>query len=213
MQIMTVPEFVNYLNETFKAIWDPHDVAIEGEVSGYRVSQNQWASFDLKDAEALVNIFMPVWKVQVPLEDGMRVRVFGVPRIYPKYGKFSFNAERVELNGEGTLRKALAILRQKFEAEGLFDPSRKRPLPVFPARIALIASRESAAYGDFLRIVNERWNGVEIDVYHVIVQGDAAPESIVRAIGAAGKMHDSGRLYDAVVMTRGGGSLEELMAF
>ncbi len=208
MQVMQVTEFLNYLNETFKAIWDPQEVAIEGEVSGYRLSQGQWASFDLKDTEALVNVFLPVWKLHVPVQDGMRVRVFGVPRVYPKYGKFSFNAERVELTGEGSLQKALALLRQRFETEGLFDPSRKRPLPAFPTRIALIASRESAAYGDFIRILNERWGGLEIDSYHVLVQGERAPESIVRAMKQAGEGS-----YDVIVMTRGGGSLEELMAF
>ncbi|MBM3204767.1 exodeoxyribonuclease VII large subunit [Candidatus Uhrbacteria bacterium] len=208
MQIMTVSGFLAYVNETFKAIWDTTEVAIEGEVSGYRLSQGQWASFDLKDAEALVNVFLPVWKLNVPIQDGLRVRVFGCPRVYPKYGKFSFSAERIEIAGEGGLRKALALLHQKLEQEGLFDSARKRPLPRFPERIALIASRESAAYGDFIRILHERWGGLSIDLYHVLVQGEGAPVQIVRAIHEAGRGE-----YDALVLTRGGGSLEELMSF
>jgi len=203
---MTVSAFVAYVNETFKAIWDSTEIAIEGEVSGFRVSQGQWVSFDLKDADALLNVFLPIWKLQVPVQDGMRVRVFGLPRVYPKYGKFSFSAERIELAGEGALQKALALLRKKLEQEGLFDPSRKRSLPRFPERIALIASRESAAYGDFIRIVNERWGGLEIDLYHVLVQGERAAEQIVRAIEMVNDC-------DVLVLTRGGGSLEELMAF
>lgn len=208
MQIMSVQQFLAYINDTFKAIWDATEVAVEGEVSGYRLSQGQWASFDLKDTDCVVNIFLPVWKLNVPIQDGLRVRVFGCPRVYPKYGKFSFSAERVEIVGEGGLRKALALLRQKLEQEGLFDASRKRALPRFPERIALVASRESAAYGDFIRILNERWGGIEIDLYHVLVQGEKAPESIARAIKQASK-----EKYDVMILTRGGGSLEELMAF
>jgi exodeoxyribonuclease VII large subunit len=208
MQILSVSQFLAYVNDTFKAIWDPTLVAVEGEVSGFRISQGQWVNFDVKDKEALVSVFMVLRNLALPIQDGMRVRLFGYPRIYPKYGKFSFNADRVELVGEGTLRKALAFLREKLDKEGLFDPSRKRSLPRFPQRIALIASRDSAAYGDFVRIVNERWGGVQIDLYHVVVQGPDAPASIIRAIQAT-----QDEPYDVLVLTRGGGSFEELMAF
>lgn len=234
MQVFSVAQFLAYVNDTFKAIWDPTAVCVEGEVSGFRVSQGQWVNFDLKDEEALVSAFMVLRNLTVPLQDGMRVRLSGYPRVYPKYGKFSFNAERVELVGEGTLRKALAALREKLAAEGLFDPERKRVLPRFPKRIALIASRDSAAYGDFVRILKERWSGLEIDLYHVLVQGGDAPSSIIKAIemvngsppyegGVRGGLMETsphpsfarrGSVpYDALVLTRGGGSFEELMAF
>lgn len=209
---MTVTAFIAYLNDTFKAIWDSQQVALEGEVASYRCSQGQWINFDLKDEGGLVSVFMPAAKLNVPIQDGMRVRLFGWPRVYPKYGKFSFSADRVELIGEGALQKALQMLRAKLEKEGLFEATRKRTLTRFPQRIALIASRESAAYGDFVRIVSERWGGLEIDLYHVMVQGDQAPSQIVAAIQTAQQMHDE-RSYDALVLTRGGGSLEELMAF
>lgn len=208
--VMTVTQFVAYLNETFKAIWDATAVAIEGEVSGFRVSQGQWVNFDLKDSDSLVSCFSVLAKMPFRLEDGMRVRVYGMPRVYQKYGKFSLSVERFEVVGEGALKKALAALRARLEAEGLFDPTRKRPLPRFPQRIALVASTESAAYGDFLRIVSERWGGLEIDAYHVLVQGEKAPLSICRAFAHLAKKADQ---YDVVVMTRGGGSFEELMAF
>lgn len=209
MQVLSVSQFVSYLNETFKAIWDSNEVAIEGEVSNYRVSQGQWVNFDIKDEESLVSCFMVLGKLRVPVEDGMRVRLYGYPRVYPKYGKFSFNVDRLELVGEGAIKKALAALRVKLQNEGLFDPARKRPLPRFPKRIALIASRDSAAYGDFIRIVNERWSGLEIDLFHAIVQGDKAPDSVMNNIERA---HKNGP-YDAIVITRGGGSFDELMAF
>lgn len=212
MQIMTVSAFVQYLNETFRAIWDAQQVAIEGEVTGYRLSGGQWMNFDIKDDQSLVSVFMPAVKCHTPIQDGMRIRVYGWPRIYPKYGKFSLNAERLECVGEGALQKALAILRQKLEAEGLFEPSRKRVLTRFPRRIALVASRESAAYGDFIRILNERWSGIEIDLYHVVVQGERAPTQVVEAIQRA-QTHHAYNTYDALILTRGGGSLEELMSF
>ncbi len=208
MQVFRVADFIEIVNTTLKETLGADVFAVEGEVSGHRTSQGQWVTFDLKDEAAIINVFMPIWKLQLPIEDGMRVRVIGLPRVYPKYGKFSLSAERIEYAGEGNLKKALALLRQRLAAEGLFDPSRKRELPKFPQRIALVASRESAAYGDFLRIVGERWGGLEIDVYHVLVQGERAPQDIVSALQAANE-----REYDVLVMTRGGGSLEELMAF
>lgn len=211
MQVFSVSAFLHYLNDTFKAIWDVDAALVEGEVSGYKVSQGQWATFDLKDEQSVVNVFMPIWKLGLPIEDGMRVRVVGMPRLYAKYGKFSLNAERVEPVGEGGLRKALALLRQKLQAEGLFDAARKRSLPRFPKKIALIASRESAAYGDFLRILHERWPGLEIHVYHVLVQGEKAAASIIDALDLIASAPESS--YDVVVITRGGGSFEELLAF
>lgn len=211
MQIFSVAQFIAYVNDTFKAIWDPTQVAIEGEVTGFRVSQGQWVNFEIKDEDALVPVFMVLRNLGVPLQDGMRVRLYGYPRIYPKYGKFSLSADRVEIVGEGGLRKALELLRQKLEVEGLFDLARKRTLPRFPHRIALIASRESAAYGDFMRILQERWNGIAVDVYHVLVQGKDAPDSLISALQTVSARGSNN--YDVTVMTRGGGSLEELMAF
>lgn len=219
MTVFSVTDFIAHINDVLGRSWDSEELCVEGEVSGFRVNQGQWVNFDLKDETGLVNIFMTVWQLQMPVEDGMKVRVFGVPRIYPKFGKFSITASRVELVGEGALKKALAALKAKLELEGLFDPSRKRPLPVFPNRIALIASRESAAYGDFIRIVNERWRGLEIHTFHVKVQGMGAAEDIAQAIQAANARSAIHRNamgedeYDALVITRGGGSLEELMAF
>jgi len=212
MRVLSVSQFLDLVNETLKALSEYEVFGVEGEVSGYRVSQGQWVSFDLKDDESLVNVFMPIWKLKVPVEDGMKVRVTGMARIYQKYGKFSLSAEQVELVGEGALRKALAALRARLEKEGLFDVTRKRTIPRIPHRIALIASRESAAYGDFCRITKERWPLLEIDLYHVVVQGEKAPADVISALASA-QHKTKDRAYDAIVITRGGGSFEELMAF
>ncbi len=203
----TVTDFLAHVNDVLGRSWDA-SIAVQGEVSGYRVSRGSWVNFDLKDDENLVNIFMPIWNLHIPIEDGMRVLVYGKPRVYPKYGKFSLSADRVIPSGEGEIKKALHALRARLEKEGLMDPSRKRPLPRFPERIAFIGSKESAAYGDFVRILQERWGGVQIDVYHTLVQGDRAPGQLCKAIELANASE-----YDAIVMTRGGGSFDELMAF
>lgn len=207
---MSVTQFVTYLNETFKAIWDTNAISIEGEVTGFRVSQGQWVNFDLKDDESLVSCFSVLAKMPFRLEDGMRIRAYGMPRVYQKYGKFSLSVDRFEVVGEGALKKALAALRARLEAEGFFSADRKRTLPRFPQRIALVASTESAAYGDIIRVLNERWGGLEIDAYHVVVQGEKAPISICNAFSM---IKARPKDYDVVVMTRGGGSFEELMAF
>lgn len=212
MRVLSVSQFLDLVNETLKALSEYEVFGVEGEVSGYRLSQGQWVNFDLKDGESLVNVFMPIWKLKVPLEDGLKVRVTGAARIYPKYGKFSLSAESVELIGEGALRKALAALRARLDAEGLFDPARKRTIPRIPHRIALLASRDSAAYGDFCRITRERWPLLEIDLYHVLVQGEKSPQDILSALKVA-QSNAKDRGYDAIVITRGGGSFEELMAF
>ena len=210
MTVYSVSDFIAHVNDVLAQSWHPEDLCVEGEVTGFRISQGQWVNFDLKDKDGLVPVFMTTWQLKLPIEDGMRVQVYGMPKVYPKFGKFSITASRVDLVGEGALKKALALLRARLEQEGLFDQSRKRELPRFPNRIALIASRESAAYGDFIRIVNERWRGLEIHLYHVKVQGAGAPEDIVNAIKQANLASND---YDALVLTRGGGSLEELMAF
>ncbi len=210
MTVFTVSDFLVHINDVLKKSWNSTELCVEGEVSDFRVSQGQWVNFSLKDDKGLVPIFMTVWNLRVPLQDGMKVHVYGMPRIYPKFGKFSINAERVELVGEGALKKALLALQQKLEKEGLFNESRKRLLPDYPSRIALIASRESAAYGDFVRILNERWGGLRINLYHVKVQGAGSAEDLVSAIKQANVNHKD---YDALVMTRGGGSLEDLMSF
>jgi len=130
--------------------------------------------------------------------------------VHPKSGKFSLNVERVEPVGEGALRRAYELLKKNLEHEGLFAPERKRSLPRFPARIGLIASRESAAYSDFLRILGNRWGGVEVNSVHAQVQGREAVTTIVEAFEY---FNAHPELADVLVLTRGGGSLEDLHAF
>ncbi len=205
--VLQVSEFVAFVNQTLEVAYP--FVAVEGEVSSFRVSKGKWVNFDLKDAVATVRCFTTVYALSGPLEDGMMVRVTGAPRLHPLYN-FTFNVQTVTPVGEGTLRRQADLLRAKLEAEGLFDLARKRVLPAVPRHIALVASGQSAAYADFIKIARARWGGLMIDHFEVQVQGDAAPEQIVMALTTANAMSD---LPEVVVLIRGGGSAEDLAAF
>ena len=138
------------------------------------------------------------------------MRIYGQPKVHERSGKFSVVVDRVEPVGEGALKRAYELLRKTLEQEGLFDPIRKRPLPKFPRRIGLVASRESAAYSDFLRILGNRWSDVEVNSVHVQVQGKDAIGDIISALSFFSAHPE---LADVLVLTRGGGSLEDLQAF
>lgn len=210
MHVFSVSQFVEFVNTAFATAVFPEGAVIEGEVVDYRVSQDRWIWFQLKDETAIVSCFATVWQLRTPLEDGMKVRAYGLPKIHPKSGKFSLTVERVELVGEGALRRAFELLKKKLGDEGLFDVARKRAIPKFPERIGLIASKESAAYGDFMRILGNRWGGVTIVLADVSVQGRDA----VREISAAFRWFNAHPdAADVLVLTRGGGSLEDLQAF
>ena len=205
--VMTVSDFVASLNQTFETAYP--FVTIEGELTNFRVSKNRWVYFDLKDEESSVKFFGTVYSLPGPLEDGMVVRVSGSPRLHNLYG-FSVNYQTIQPVGEGSIRKAADLLAAKLQAEGLFDPERKRPLPYPPRHIALITAGGSAAYADFMKILNARWRGVQVDHYDVLVQGEQSPGQIIAALTA---VNAQAEVPDVIVLTRGGGSAEDLAAF
>ncbi len=205
--ILSVSDFVGVLNQTLENAYP--NVVIVGELANFRVSKNRWVYFDLKDEYASVRFFGTVYQLPGPLEDGMMLQVRGNPRLHPLYN-FSVTVVSMQPVGEGSLRKAAALLQAKLTAEGLFDESRKRPLPYPPASVGLITSGESAAYADFVKIMNERWGGVDITLTDVQVQGEAAPSQIVRAIEY---FNAHAQPPEVLIITRGGGSAEDLAAF
>lgn len=187
---------------------------IEGEVAEYKVAQGKWINFYLKDEAADVRMpcFATVFKGLPTLTDGMRVRVTGFPTVFARFGKFSLNVETAEPVGEGALQKAYLALKAKLDAEGVFDADRKRELPVFPQRIGIITSREAAAFGDFLRVLGDRMGGITIIHADVHVQGQYAVDEIVAAFKVFNSLSKEER-PEVLVLTRGGGSFEELHAF
>ena len=204
---MTVSEFVALLNQTLEYAYP--NVVITGELANLRVSKNRWVYFDLKDELATVKFFGTVYQLPGPLEDGMLLKVRGQPRLHQLYG-FSVNVMSIQPAGEGTIKRAAELLRVKLMAEGLFEESRKRSLPYPPARIGLVASKQSAAYADFIKILDARWQGVTIEHIDVQVQGEVAPAQIV---GAIEQFNARAEPPEVLVVIRGGGSAEALAAF
>jgi exodeoxyribonuclease VII large subunit len=205
--VLNPSEFVAMLNQTLEHAYP--SVVIEGELSNFRVSKNRWVYFDLQDEAASVKFFGTVYSLPGPLEDGLKVRVGGAPRLHPRFG-FSVNVQTITPAGEGSIKKAADLLAAKLEAEGLFAPERKRPLPAAPSIIGLVTAANSAAYTDFLKILAERWGGVEIRTADIYVQGQQASLQIIQTIEYFNKQPD---LVEVLVITRGGGSAEDLAAF
>lgn len=203
----TVSEFVAVLNQTLEYAYQ--DVTVTGEIANFRVSKNRWIYFDLKDDQSTVRFFGTVYLLPGPLEDGMIVTVRGLPRLHPQYG-FSVTVQQIRPVGEGSIKKAAKLLEAKLAAEGLFDEARKRRLPYPPAHIGLITSGESAAYRDFVKIINARWGGLELTLVDVQVQGEASPVQVAQAIR---QFNQLATVPDVLVITRGGGSAEDLQAF
>ena len=205
--VLGVSDFVALLNQTLEYTYP--SVVVTGELANFRVSKGKWVYFDLKDEFSSVRCFGTVYMLPGPLEDGMMLNVRAVPRLHPLYG-FSLNIMTIQPAGEGTIRRAAELLQAKLAAEGLFDESRKRTLPYPPVKIGLVASGESAAYVDFIKILNARWSGVEIIHAEVQVQGEPAPGQIVAAIE---QLNGLAEPPDVLIITRGGGSAEDLQAF
>ena len=204
---LSVSDFVALVNQAFE--YAMPGIVIVGEVSGYNVRQGKWVRFKLKDDTSAVDFFGSVYQIRQPLEDGMVVAVLGKPRLSDKWG-FSVSVQSVQPVGEGSIKRSFELLQKKLSAEGLFDESRKRPLPELPARIGLISSTQAAGYGDFLKILSSRWGGMHVDVANTLVQGVHAPGQISRAIE---HFNQAGEPPDVIVIVRGGGDPDDLAAF
>ncbi len=205
--VFGVSDFVAVFNQTIEYAYP--SINIVGELANFRVSKNRWVYFDLKDEMSSVKFFGTVYQLPGPLEDGLMVQVTGVPRLHPQYG-FSISVQNMKPVGEGSIKRASALLEAKLRSEGLFDASRKRLLPYPPARIGLVTSAESAAYHDFIKILQERWGGVEVELADVQVQGEKAPPQLIAALDYFNSHNNP---VEVIVITRGGGSAEDLSAF
>lgn len=202
-----VGDFVATLNQTLEFAYP--SVIIEGEVEGFKVNQGKYVFFNLKDSEASVGCFMMAFALRTPIEDGMRVVVRARPKL-TKWGKFSLTIDAIRPSGEGSIKKSFELLKAKLEKEGLFALERKRSLPVWPQRVAVISSLQSAGYADFMKISEQRMGGVEFLVHHTQVQGDDAPAQIEQAIKRVNELTD---VPDVLVIIRGGGSSDDLATF
>ncbi|SEI38316.1 exodeoxyribonuclease VII large subunit [Frateuria terrea] len=194
------------LEDALPLVW------IEGELCNVSRPASGHLYFTLKDAGAQVRaaMFKPKssWLRFKPA-DGMHVLVRARVGLYEPRGEFQLVAEHMELAGEGALRREFELLKAKLDAEGLFEPSRKRPLPRYVRRIGVITSATGAAIRDVLSVLRRRWPLVEVEVLPVPVQGREAPPAIAAMLRKA----SASARHDVILLTRGGGSLEDLAAF
>ena len=203
----SVSECIAVINQTLEYAYS--SVVVEGEVASYKVNQGKFVFFDLKDSTGIIQCFSMVWQMRTPLEDGMRVAVRAVPKLTQK-GRFSLTIQEATPLGEGAIARSFELLKAKLEKEGLFAEERKRFIPTIPKSIAVISSIDAAGYGDFIKILDDRWGGIDIDVAHVQVQGEAAEKQLIRALEYFNQRE---LLPDVIVIVRGGGSAEDLQTF
>lgn len=194
------------LEGSFAQVW------VQGEISNFSRPASGHLYFTLKDERAQVRcaLFrMQAQRLRFLPRDGMQVLARGRVTLYEARGEYQLVLEHMEEAGEGALRLAFEELKRRLAAEGLFDAARKRGLPRFARRIAVITSPRGAAVRDVLSVLGRRFPLLEVDVLPVAVQGATAAAEIRAMLEAAGR---SGR-YDVLLLTRGGGSLEDLWSF
>ena len=195
----------------FSKLW------VEGEISNFVRHSSGHCYFTLKDPDAQIRCVM--WRSSARSlyfnpTDGMQVRLYGRASVYEKRGDLQLIAQSLRHAGEGALQQAFEALKQQLFAEGLFDAAHKKSIPAFPVCIGVVTSETGAALHDILSILERRFPLVEVVVCNALVQGlDAAP-SICRAIDGVNQLVNRGELrVDALIVGRGGGSLEDLWAF
>lgn len=205
---------VSELNRTARALIERQLplLWVAGELSNFRRYDSGHCYFVLKDAQAQVRGVMFRHRAQhldwKPV-DGAQVEVRAVPTLYEARGDFQLNVEAMRQAGSGALYEAFARLKARLEAEGLFDPARKRPLPRFPRRIGIVTSLQAAALRDVLTTLGRRMPGLPVVIYPTLVQGEGAAAQIAAAIETAGRRAEC----DVLLVCRGGGSIEDLWAF
>jgi len=209
-RVLTVSELTlrikTALEEALPTVW------VEGEISNLRVPSSGHAYFTLKDDGAQLRCVLfrnRSRRVRFELEDGQHVLAFGGLDVYANRGEYQLIVEVLEPKGAGALQIAFEQLKRKLEAEGLFEPSRKRALPPFPRVIGIVTSPSGAALRDMLHIIGRRFADLRVLLAPVRVQGVEAPGEIVAAIANLCEVDD----LDVVIVGRGGGSIEDLWAF
>ncbi len=210
-EALSVSEVTSRVKETLEARFA--DVWVAGEISNLTRASSGHIYLSLKDESALLRAV--VWRGAVPLlaiepSDGLEVVCHGRIEVYPPRGTYQLTIDRLHAVGTGALEARLRRLHAQLAGEGLFDPARKRPLPPFPRRVAVVTSPSGAAIADFLETFLGRWRGAELIVVPSRVQGAGAAEELASALDTAARLSPP---VDVIALVRGGGSLEDLWAF
>src|SRR2546426_6037049 len=213
-KIFTVSELTRSIRGTletkFGAVW------VHGEISNYKQHASGHQYFTLKDQRAQISCV--IWRdtmlpLRQPLADGAQVQVFGTVTVFEARGQYQLNVQIIQPRGVGVLQAKFEALKRKLEAEGLFAPERKRPLPKFPRRIGIVTSPTGAAIRDMLNVLRRRAPWLQILINPVRVQGTGAAQEIAVAIRELALPNEAFAPLDLIVVTRGGGSIEDLWEF
>jgi exodeoxyribonuclease VII large subunit len=206
---------VSALTKTVKSLLEARftDVIVEGEVSNYTHHRSGHRYFTLKDPEAQISGV--IWKtrpVNFNMKDGIKVVCRGRLTVYPPSGRYQLDVMNVRPLGVGELQKAFEEMHRRLEAEGLFDPTRKRAIPQYPKRIGIVTSETGAALHDILTVLRRRYPVTQVILRPAAVQGIGAEREIARAIQEFNLTRGDER-PDVLIVGRGGGSLEDLWSF
>jgi exodeoxyribonuclease VII large subunit len=209
-RVWKVSELTQQIGNLFEGYFP--DVWVEGEVSNYRPAQSGHLYFTLKDARAQIRCICfrdQLRGIKFRPDNGLQVTVRGSLGVYETRGEYQIYVSHIEPVGLGALQLAFEQLKKKLREEGLFDDSRKKPLPVLPRCIGVVTSPKGAAIRDILRVLKRRFANVHVQIYPVSVQGDGAAAEIVHAV----RYFNQVKFADVLIVARGGGSLEDLWAF
>ena len=212
MQVYEVSQINEYLRARFEEDAFLSELLIRGEISNYKLYPSGHHYFTLKDAQGALRCVMfrgNAMRLRFRPENGMKVIAGGRISVFPRDGAYQLYCTSLTPDGVGDLHVAFEQLKAKLQAEGLFAPERKQPLPRFPHRIAIITSSAGAALHDMLRILRKRYPLTEVVLLAVRVQGAEAPAEIAAALRYANRFH----VADLIITGRGGGSIEDLWAF
>src|SRR5258706_2844876 len=209
-RVLTVSELTAKIRDLLAKTFT--DITVQGEISNCREAQSGHIYFTLKDDRAQVRcVFFKQQQrgIKFRPEDGLQMTVRGSISVYESRGEYQIYVENLEPIGLGALQLAFEQLKKRLEAEGLFDPARKKPLPLLPSRIGIITSPRGAAVRDVVRILTRRFPNVHLTVYPVRVQGEGSAEEIVKAL----KFFNARKLVDVLIVARGGGSPGDFLTF
>lgn len=210
--VYTVSEVTRFIKNTLEAEAFFQNIWLKGETSNLRQPQSLHIYFTLKDEFTQIECVCfrdTAQSVPFKIENGMSVLVRGNVTVYEKAGKYQVIVREVQAEGIGSLYLAFEQLKEKLKAEGLFSEERKKPLPQFPKKIAVITSPTGAAIRDVLTTLHKRWPLAPVVLVPAVVQGDGAAPALVKALSDASRMKN----VDIILLVRGGGSLEELWPF
>ena len=213
-KVFTVAELTRQirgaLETRFGAVW------VQGEISNYRPQPSGHRYFTLKDQRAAISCVIfrnTLPPTAPPIADGAQVQVYGNVTVFEARGQYQLNVQILQTRGAGLLQAKFEALKRKLEAEGLFDPARKRALPKFPKRIGIVTSPSGAAIRDILNVLQRRARNAQVLVSPVRVQGIGAAAEIATAIKELATPNEAWEPIDLIVIARGGGSIEDLWEF